>query len=172
MLASHAGHPSENEHELGGIPNMKPLRRLECSDHDAVREVYRQAVESCCSELYTAEQRAAWAHQSGSLTLLSCLQRGQGLVSCGADGTIAAFAVREPADRIALLYCRPAHQRQGHAGRLLLALEQDARRQGIARLRTEASFLSRALFLRQGWQQELSGGAVDQRHPLPTLPAA
>jgi putative acetyltransferase len=131
---------------------MKPLRRLECSDHDAVREVYREAVESCCSELYTADQRAAWAHQSGSATLLSCLQRGQGLVSCAANGTIAAFAVREPADRIALLYCRPAHQHQGHAGRLLLALEQDARQEGIARLRTEASFLSRALFRRQGWQ--------------------
>ena len=68
------------------------------------------------------------------------------------DGTIAAFAVREPADRIALLYCRPAHQHQGHAGRLLLALEQDARQEGITRLRTEASFLSRALFRRLGWQ--------------------
>jgi GNAT superfamily N-acetyltransferase len=73
-------------------------------------------------------------------------------VSCAANGTIAAFAVREPADRIALLYCRPAHQHQGHAGRLLLALEQGARQEGIARLRTEASFLSRALFRRQGWQ--------------------
>jgi len=131
---------------------MKLQRRLESGDGEAVLAVYRQAVESCPPELYSAGQLAAWARQTDGPELRSCLQRGEGLVSCGEDGTIAAFAVRDPADRIALLYCHPASQRQGHASRLLLALEQAARLEGLTQLRTEASFLSHPLFTRQGWQ--------------------
>jgi len=131
---------------------MKRLRRLESADGEAVLAVYRRAVESCPPELYSAGQRAAWASQVNGPGLRACLQRGEGLVSCCEEGTITAFAVREPADRIALLYCHPASQRQGLASRLLLALEQQARAEGIRQLRTEASFLSRALFQRHGWQ--------------------
>ena len=79
---------------------MEQLRQLLSSDHADLLEVYRQAVASCPAELYTSQQRLAWGLQAGdgkaentpSHDLLRCLQRGPGLVSCDADGHIAAFA--------------------------------------------------------------------------------
>jgi putative acetyltransferase len=139
---------------------MKRLRPLECRDHDALLQLYRLAVESCAEAFYSAGQRQAWAQQAlpartpAPPTPLQCsLQRGRGLVSCSADGRIAAFAIREPNDRVSLLYCHPDCQRQGHASALLQALEEDARREGLQQLRTEASLVSRPLFERLGWQR-------------------
>lgn len=113
-------------------------------------------MERCPTELYSDIQRSAWAAQAvdcaGCAGLRSSLQYGQGLVSCLDDGTVVAFAVREPADRIALLYCHPSHQRQGHGTALLRALSQLAEQEGQTSLRTEASFLSYRLFEREGWQ--------------------
>jgi GNAT superfamily N-acetyltransferase len=75
------------------------------------------------------------------------------LVSCANDDDtiIEAFALLDPVDRLALLYCRGRSSRQGRAGALLEALEQHARSRGVGRLRTEASQLSRPLLERRGW---------------------
>ena len=75
------------------------------------------------------------------------------MVSCANDDDtiIEAFALLDPTDRLALLYCRGRASRQGRAGALLEALEQHARIQGVSRLRTEASQLSRPLLERRGW---------------------
>ena len=140
---------------------MEQLRQLLSSDHADLLEVYRQAVASCPAELYTSQQRLAWGLQAGdgkaentpSHDLLRCLQRGPGLVSCDADGHIAAFAVREPRDRLALLYCRPDRQRRGHGRALIEAIEQQARAEGLRQLRTEASLVSQPLLERLGWQR-------------------
>ena len=142
-------------------PQMKQLRVLRSSDHAEALKVYRRAVLSSSAELYSSQQRLAWALQAGndnltvppSPQLLSCLQRGQGLVSCAGDGRIAAFAVREPADRLALLYCRPDQQRCGHGRALIEAVEEQARREGRQRLSTEASLVSQPLLERLGWQR-------------------
>ena len=140
---------------------MKRLRELQSSDHAELLEVYRLAVESCSGQLYTSQQRLAWALQAGDAAnslpphpqLLACLQRGRGLVSCQQDGQIAAFAIRDPADRLALLYCRPCDQGRGHGSALLEAVEQEARQQGLQRLTTEASLISQPLLERRGWQR-------------------
>ena len=140
---------------------MKQLRQRLNSDLAELLEVYRQAVESCSEDLYTGQQRQAWARQAGSSDainppsepLLLSLQRGSALVSCDANGAIAAFAVREPMDRLALLYCRPEHQRRGHGRALVEAIEQQARTEGLRQLRTEASLVSTPLLERLGWQR-------------------
>jgi putative acetyltransferase len=118
--------------------------------------VYRQAVLSCPAKLYTAAQRSAWARQAcadqPAAGLLHSLSHGIGLVCCDGGGKVMAFVVREPADRIALLYCHPQHQRQGHGRQLLQAMEDQARNEGLKQLRTEASLLSQPLFCRAGWR--------------------
>lgn len=134
---------------------MKPVRALHPADREAVLHVYREAVASCEPQLYTAAQRRAWAQQADSqkpsAALVHSLTCGIGLVCSDPRGRVVAFAVREPADRVALLYCHPSHQRRGLGQRLLLAQEQQARAEGIRQLRTEASLISRPLFCRQGW---------------------
>lgn len=135
---------------------MNALRPLRPADRQAVLEVYRQAVASCEPELYTAAQRQAWAQQADSqqpaAALLHSLSNGIGKVCLDPEGRVVAFAVREPADRLALLYCHPGHQRQGLGRQLLQAQERQACGEGIRQLRTEASLISQPLFTREGWQ--------------------
>jgi putative acetyltransferase len=149
---------------------MPVLRPLTPADHDALVEVYRDAVLSQTQGLYSRAQIEAWAchaHRSGALQ--QPLREGFGLASAGeglsgtdqqgdgrrTDGDpIEAFGVLHPPDRLALLYCRGRSSRQGRSSTILEALEQRAAQQGIAQLRTEASQLSRPLLLRRGWQEE------------------
>lgn len=133
------------------------LRPLRSSDAAALIALYRDAVLTQTVGLYSEEQIQAWAEHAGrDPGLVEALQRGWGLASCGGpDGaSIEAFALLDPLDRLSLLYCRGRSSRQGRATALVRALEQEAIRRGIQRLRTEASQLSRPLLQRLGWTVE------------------
>ena len=119
--------------------------------------LYERAVRSQCPGLYSSAQVEAWArhaHQSEVVSQTIC--RGYTLVNPvqPGGGELAAFAVLEPLERLALLYCDGRFSRQGRAGALLEALERHAQGCGAGQLRTEASQLSRPLLLRRGWQIE------------------
>jgi putative acetyltransferase len=147
---------------------VSPLRLLSPADLPQLVEVYRDAVLSQTPNLYAPEQVQAWAeHANLSGALVEPLQAGYGLASLGSgtgtgtgnhdhdhdhDLSVEAFGILHPEDRLALLYCRGRSNRQGRAGAILSALEQQAGNQGVKRLRTEASQLSRPLLERRGWQ--------------------
>ena len=118
-------------------------------DQPLLREIYVDAVESQASELYSLEQVRAWASLARLPGLLDrTFSEGCGWIS--GDG--AAFAMRCPMDRLALLYCRGRAARQGHATALLNRLEEEAFTDGCTRITTEASLLSRPLLHRRGWR--------------------
>ena len=136
---------------------MACLRPLRSTDLDQLVTVYRDAGLSQAVGLYTPEQIAAWAEHAGrDPGLREALLRGYGLASCamGDDEIIEAFALLEPDDRLSLLYCRARASRQGRGRALVEALEQESRRRGCQRIRTEASQLSHPLLLRLGWRVE------------------
>lgn len=143
------------------------LRPYQPSDLQPLLALYSASVHSQCPGLYSPQQVEAWAaHASPTGPVAAAIQRGWTLVNPVADDDerMAAFGVLEPIDRLALLYCEGRWSRQGRASALLQALEQHARSEGVARMRTEASQLSRPLLLRHGWQIEapetvLFGGA-------------
>ena len=60
--------------------------------------------------------------------------------------------LRYPDNRIALLYCKGNSQRKGYGTKLLNKLENDAKREGLLSLLTEASLLSYKLFLKNKWE--------------------
>lgn len=155
---------------------MAHLRRLEHQDQPQVLAIYREAVRGLAPGRYEPAQVRAWARQAEAEApeLRRCLDRGWGLVSCDDAGTPQAFAVLDPPERVALLYCHPRFARQGRASALLEALEAQARRQGLGALRTEASVLSRPLFARRGWRvswiEELRIGGIGFRRFRMALP--
>ena len=138
---------------------MHLLRPYDPGDLAGVLAVYGAAVRSQCPPFYNPEQVQAWAaHNHPDGELAATIARGFTLVNPVAigDGRIAAFAVLDPLDRLALLYCDGPWSRQGRGAALVRALEGEARRQGVRRLRTQASQLSRPLLQRLGWQVEAS----------------
>jgi GNAT superfamily N-acetyltransferase len=139
------------------VADAHPLRRLTPADLVQVLSVYRDAVLHLARDHYTPIQIEAWSSFPGrSGEVRAALARGYGLASCAAgdSGTIEAFGLLDPIDRLSLLYCRARSGRQGRGAALLRALEAEARRRRCRRLRTEASRLSRPLLERHGWWVE------------------
>lgn len=138
------------------------LRPLQPDDAPAALAVMIDAVQSQALAFYEADQVQAWCeHARSQADLAAALARGQGWASVtgdvadpGAPGSLEAFALRDPPDRLSLLYCRGRSCRQGRATALLRAVERAAAAEGIRRLRTEASQLSRPLLERHGWHEE------------------
>jgi L-amino acid N-acyltransferase YncA len=132
---------------------MATIRVLTPADHSQVLAIYGDAVSSQAPGVYSEGQVRAWLSQLGpGGPLAASLGQGTGLVSCAESGEIEAFALMQPPDRLSLLYCRGRSARQGHASRLLAAVETLSQRQGLNQLRTEASELSRPLLQRLGWR--------------------
>ena len=124
------------------------LRPIVPSDEGLLREIYADAIETQTRALYSEQQVQAWSALAWLPGVLDrTLREGCGWIS-GGD---AAFAIRDPRDRLALLYCRGRAARQGHAGALLDRIEADAAQDGVTCLRTEASQCSRSLLERRGW---------------------
>ena len=125
------------------------LRPIEPADEPLLRQIYADAIESQAPRLYSEQQVQVWQSMAWLPGVLDrTFAEGSGWIS-GGD---AAFAIRHPEDRLALLYCRGKAARQGHGKALLARIEADALAEGIARLRTEASQFSRPLLERQGWR--------------------
>ena len=78
------------------------------------------------------------------------LKEGRGWLVVQQDN-VEAFAVRFPANRLALLYCHGSFLRRGHATILMDHIEQGARESGQFSLCTEASSFSYPLLLHRGW---------------------
>ena len=128
------------------------LKSLQPLDFKTAREVYVDAIESQGAGFYTKEQIHAWSALAWLPGILDVpLVEGRGWISLE-NQKFAAFAVRYPADRLALLYCRGLFARRGHASFLLNHVESEALKEGHVHLVAEASLFSYPLFLRRGWQ--------------------
>ena len=144
------------------------LRPIGLADAPLLREIYADAVESQAPGLYSDAQVRAWAALAWLPGVLDrTLAEGSGWIS--GDG--AAFAIRHPQERLSLLYCRGSAARQGHGSALLARIELEAQGDGVQRLRTEASQLSRPLLERRGWRvvapETISiGGVLFERYQM------
>ena len=124
---------------------MRPIRP---TDSRLVREIYVDAIQTQATQAYNPEQIQAWSQLAWLPGILDrTLEEGQGWIRGVDDG----FAIRHPANRLSMLFCRGRSSRQGHGSALLQAIEDDAQRLGITRLQTEASLLSRPMLERRGW---------------------
>ncbi|MGA0988148.1 MAG: GNAT family N-acetyltransferase [Vulcanococcus sp.] len=129
---------------------MHRIRELRRDEHSEAISIYQQAVLICDPKLYTQAQKEAWASQGPALALQ--LERGRALASEATDGGVLAFALRDPSQRLSLLYCHPEHQQRGHGRALIEAIEAEATQDRLGALETEASLISTPLLLKLGWR--------------------
>ena len=124
------------------------MRLIRPTDSQLLREIYVDAIQTQAAQAYSPDQIRAWANLAWLPGLFDrTLEEGQGWISGIDDG----FAIRHPANRLSMLYCRGRSSRQGHGSALVQAIEDDAQRLGIQRLQTEASLLSRPMLEQRGW---------------------
>ena len=128
------------------------LRQITIKDQLELKKVYFDSILSIDEKIYSQEQKRAWSSQAwDNPNFDKLITRGKGWVLLE-KGIIIGFAVRYPNNRIALLYCKGKYQRKGCGSKLLHKLENEAKREGLASITTEASLISYKLFLKNEWK--------------------
>ena len=128
------------------------LRQITIKDQLELKKVYFDSIQSIDESIYSQEQKRAWSSQAwDNPNFDKLITRGKGWVLLE-KGIIIGFAVRYPNNRIALLYCKGKYQRKGCGSKLLHKLENEAKREGLASITTEASLISYKLFLKNEWK--------------------
>ena len=128
------------------------LKQISKKDQLDLKKLYFDSITSIDEKVYSPEQKRAWASQAwDNKNFNLSLINGDGWL-INEKEKIIAFASRYPNDRIALLYCKGNLQRRGYGTKLLQKLEENAIKEGITSLSTEASLISYKLFLKNNWE--------------------
>ena len=128
------------------------LRQITIKDQLELKKVYFDSIQSLDEEIYSKEQKRAWSSQAwDNPNFEKSITQGKGWLISD-KGIILAFATRYPKNRIALFYCKGKFQRKGFGSKLLHKLEDEAKKEGLHSLTTEASLISYKLFLKNKWE--------------------
>ena len=128
------------------------LRQITIKDQLELKKVYFDSIQSLDEKIYSKDQKRAWSSQAwNNSNFDKSIIKGKGWL-IRKNGIIIAFATRYPADRIALFYCKGKFQRKGYGSNLLNKLEDEAKKEGLDSLYTEASLISYELFLKNEWE--------------------
>jgi len=128
------------------------LKQITKKDQLYLKKLYFDSIISIDEKIYSPEQKRAWASQAWDNKYFNLsLQEGKGWLIEEKE-KIIAFASRYPKNRIALLYCKGDSQRKGCGTELLQKLENEAIKEGLTCLTTEASLISYKLFLKNNWE--------------------
>ena len=128
------------------------LRQITMKDQLELKKVYFDSIQSLDEEIYSKEQKRAWSSQAwDNPNFEKSITQGKGWLLSD-KGIILAFATRYPKNRIALFYCKGKFQRKGFGSKLLHKLEDEAKKEGLDSLSTEASLISYELFLKNKWE--------------------
>ena len=131
--------------------NLRPITNKDQLD---LKKVYFDSIQSIDERIYSKEQKRAWCSQAWqNPNFENSINKGNGWL-INEKKTIIAFASRYPNNRIALFYCNGKSQRKGYGSKLLYKLEDEARKEGLDILYTEASLISFRLFLKHNWEIE------------------
>ena len=128
------------------------LRQITIKDQLELKKVYFDSIQSIDEMIYSQEQKRAWSSQAwNNSNFDKSITKGKGWLLSN-QGIIIAFATRYPNNKIALFYCRGKFQRKGCGSMLLHRLEDEAKKEGLNSLSTEASLISYELFLKNQWK--------------------
>ena len=128
------------------------LRQITIKDQLELKKVYFDSIQSLNTKIYSREQKRAWSSQAwDNPNFVNSINQGKGWL-LSVQGIIIAFATRYPNNRISLFYCKGKYQRKGYGSLLLDKLEEDAKKEGLESLSTEASLISYKLFLKNKWE--------------------
>ena len=128
------------------------LRQITTKDQLELKKVYFDSIQSLDEKIYNQEQKRAWSSQAwDNPNFDNSINQGKGWL-LSAKGIIIAYATRYPDNRISLFYCKGKFQRKGYGSRLLHKLEDEAKKEGLDSLSTEASLISYKLFLKNEWK--------------------
>jgi putative acetyltransferase len=122
------------------------------ADVTTCADIFRRAVIELAPQLYTPAQVIAWSQSPDNLDRFSAfILKPVTFLACR-DRNVLGFSGIEADGRIASLYVAPESSRQGVGSALLRQIISHAQTLDYSQLYAEASFFSRDLFLKFGFQ--------------------
>ncbi|NEO73415.1 MAG: GNAT family N-acetyltransferase [Moorea sp. SIO3H5] len=127
------------------------IRNYQVSDAKAVFDVYKNAIMGIASQAYNSKQVEIWSSYPKDIDQFT-KRLSMGITVVAVDSNnIVAFGQLHPANHIDLLFTAKDYSRQGYATAIYQQLEDEALRQSVNCLYTEASRISKYFFLKQGF---------------------
>ncbi len=127
------------------------LRQISIKDKLDIKSIYFDSINSIDEMVYSLEQKRAWSSQAWENPEFdNALLKGDGWI-IEENSNSEGFAIRYPENKLCLLYCRNNSKRKGFGSILLNKIEEDAKKEKINTLRTEASLISYKLLLKNNW---------------------
>jgi len=150
--------------------NAVPIREATATDVPALAALYADAVRVAGPSHYDDAQVEAWAAFADEARFRRFVLDPLTLVAEDESG-ITGFSGLRKDGHVTALYVRPDRMRRGIASTLLRAVAERAEAQGIDRLTTDASKVSRPVFARHGFRVEVADtverrGATFERYRM------
>ena len=128
------------------------LRQISIKDQINLKSIYFDSIQSIDEKIYSKEQKLAWSSQAWiNEEFHKSITKGKGFIIEDLNKNIG-FAIRYPENKLSLLYVRGNFRRKGIGNILIKAIENEAIKEGISSLETEASLCSYQLLLRNYWK--------------------
>ncbi len=130
------------------------IRPYHPNDAPALLALFRDTIRRVNIHDYSPEQIQAWASDDIDLTQWTArfADRFAVVAEAGDPLSLAGFTELEPDGHIDRFYVSADHQRRGIGRALMVTVFQEADRQHIPRLFTEASITARPFFESQGFE--------------------
>ena len=128
------------------------LRQINTKDKVKVKSIYFDSINSIDGSIYSPEQKFAWSSQAWENPEFDkAIENGEGWVA-EKNYDLKGFAIRYPKDKLSLLYCRNNSKRIGIGTLLINKIEEEAKKENLTYLKTEASLISYKLLLKHNWE--------------------
>jgi putative acetyltransferase len=126
------------------------VRDYGVADCDATIAIFLAAIREVASRDYTPDEIEAWAQvEDRDAWATRRASRPSFIAEC--DGVTIGFSDLEQDGHLDMMFVHPAYQGIGVASLLLVKVEDEARRQGLDRIFTEASLTAKPFFERRGF---------------------
>ncbi len=127
------------------------IREYQPSDVENIIAIFRDAIINIGSTAYNAKQIEVWSSYPEDIEeFRQLLSQGITFVAVH-NNQLVAFGQLNPSNHIAFLYTASNFNRLGYATKIYQQLEAQAFNQGVQRLQTDASRISKYFFLKMGF---------------------
>ena len=127
------------------------IREYQPSDVENIVAIFRDAIITIGSTAYNAKQVEVWSSYPEDIEdFRQLLSQGITYVAVH-NSQLVAFGQLNPSNHIAFIYTASDFGRLGYATKIYQQLEAQALKQGVQRLHTDASRISKYFFLKMGF---------------------
>jgi GNAT superfamily N-acetyltransferase len=137
------------------------IRRGTPADAEQITPVHVASIRTLCAGDYTQRQIDAWAGWKTPAKYRAAMEAGEVFFVAEAGGRIVGFSVLDR-DEVKAVYLHPDQVGQGLGRRLLRAVEEEARAQGVKELHLTSTLTSVRFY-------EACGYARGEPHQHPVL---